>query len=68
MQLSRKFVVRSTDDNLVFVYAHLFFMRILYQTSRLSPITNAVFSAAKAPRGNGRVELGSDSVSRVNVN
>ena len=31
------------------------FMRILYQTSRLSPITNAVSSAAKAPRGSGRL-------------
>jgi hypothetical protein len=30
-------------------------MRILYQTSRLSPITNAVASAAKMPRGSGRL-------------
>ena len=65
MQLSRKFVVRSTDNNLVLVYAHLFSMRILYQTSRLSPITNAVSSATDLPRGDGRVGLGSDSVSSV---
>ena len=49
MQLSRKFVVRLTDNNLVLVYAHLFSMRLLYQTSRLSPITNAVSSVAKVP-------------------